>query len=212
MGTFSNYTKVAFRNIRKHRTYSAIKIGGFSIGVAISLLICLFVIDELNMDKGLSDKSVYRILRVSTHPEFVGKSPSMPPVLASVLKEDYPEIKESGRVLIFDGFGDAGGNLFRPENKETTVFEERFGYADPSILEMLEFEMVYGNAYSALDEPQSLILSESKAEKYFPGIDPVGKIVYINENKERPYVIGGVYKGLEDTHLSHVYLTYQHYL
>ena len=105
MGTFSNYTKVAFRNIRKHRTYSAIKIGGFSIGVAISLLICLFVIDELNMDKGLSDKSVYRILRVSTHPEFVGKSPSMPPVLASVLKEDYPEIKESGRVLIFDGFG-----------------------------------------------------------------------------------------------------------
>ena len=204
MGTFSNYTKVAFRNIRKHRTYSAIKIGGFSIGVAISLLICLFVIDELQMDQKLSDKSVYRILRVSTHPEFVGKSPSMQPALASALKQDYPEIAESGRVLIFDGFGDAGGNLFRPEEKETTVFEERFSYADPSILEMLEFEMVYGDVHSALDEPLSLILSESKADKYFPGIDPIGKIVYINENKEQPYVIGGVFKDLKDSHLGHV--------
>ena len=204
MGTFSNYTKVAFRNIRKHRTYSAIKIGGFSIGVAISLLICLFVIDELKMDQKLSDKPVYRVLLNSTMPERSGSGVSVPPILAPSMKQDYPEIKETGRVLIFDGFGDAGGNLFRPSESEVSIFEERFGYADPSILLMLEFELVYGDIQSALDEPRSIILSKSKAEKYFKGENPVGKTIFINENKEQPYTVGGVYKDLDGTHLSHV--------
>ncbi|WP_421877536.1 FtsX-like permease family protein [Marinoscillum sp.] len=204
MGTISNYTKVAFRNIRKHRTYSAIKIGGFSIGIAISLLISLFVLDELGIDQQLKEESIYRMVVSSSRPDMQYQSTSVPPILGPSLKQDYPELKQTGRILIFDGFGDAGGNLFRPSDRETRVFEERFGYADPSILEMLEFKFTYGNAASALSEPRSLILSASKANKYFPDEDPIGKTIFINENKEEPYTIGGVFQDLDGTHLSHV--------
>ncbi|MEM6830606.1 MAG: FtsX-like permease family protein, partial [Bacteroidota bacterium] len=204
MGTFSNYSKVAFRNMKKHRTYSTIKIGGFAIGIAISLLICLFVIDEVQMDQHLKDKPLYRLYIDSKMPDESYKSVSMPPVLGPVLKEDYPELKHTGRILVFDGFGEAGGNLFRPAKQDERVFEERFGYADPSILSMLEFDMVYGTTETALSQPLSIILSKTKANKYFPGEDPTGQVVYINENQKTPYTIGGVYEDLVGTHLSDI--------
>lgn len=204
MGMISNYSKVTFRNIKKNKLQALIKIGGFSIGIAISLLICLFVLSETKKDRHLSTAPVYRVIYKSDRPDQPYRSTSVPPILAPSLKNDYPEIEETGRILVFDGFGDAGGNLFRPATAKTSIFEEKFGYADQSILKLLEVDLVYGDMHTALNDPFTLIISESKAKKYFQGENPVGQTVFINENVKDPYTIKGVYKDLNNSHLSSV--------
>ena len=204
MGMLQNYTKVAFRNIKKHKKYAAIKIGGFSIGIAISLLISLFIFDELKTDRHLKDSSVYRVVYRSDRPDHSYRSVSVPPILAPSILSDYPDVKKTGRILVFDGFGDAGGNLFRPEKNETSIWEEKFGYMDPSVLEMLDIQLVYGDRKNALKEPRSLLISASKSKKYFKNENPIGRVVYINELKDRPYVVDGVYEDLDNSHLKNV--------
>ncbi len=204
MGMISNYSKVAIRDMMKHKVNAFIKIGGFAIGIAISLLIALFVIGELKTDKHLSDAPIYKVIYKSERPERPYQSSSVPPILAPSLKKDYPEIEDSGRILVFDGFGDAGGNLFRPADNETSIFEEKFGYADQSIIDFLAFDFVHGDKTTALVEPFSIIISESKAIKYFPDEDPVGKTIFINEDVENPYMIQGVFRDLENSHLNSV--------
>ena len=204
MGMIANYSKVTIRNIRKNKVEAAIKIGGFSIGIAITLFISLFVLGETNKDSHLEDTNVYRVVYQSSRPEQPYRSSSVPPVLAPSLKKDYPEIIETGRILVFDGFADAGGNLFRPSESETSIYEEKFGYADQSMLQMLQFKLIQGDVKTALEEPFSMILSASKAEKYFPGKNPVGQTVFINEDVKSPYTIKGVYQDLDDSHLSSV--------
>lgn len=194
MGMLTNYSKVAIRNIKKNKVQAAIKVGGFSIGIAISLLICLFVLGEMKKDQHLSSSPVYKVLYESKRPEHSYKSSSAPPVLAPSMKQDYPDVEESGRILVFDGFGDAGGNLFRPSEAKTSVYETKFGYADQSILSLLQFELLHGDANTALLDPNTLIISERKANKYFKDKNPVGQTVFINENMEKPYKVGGVFK------------------
>ena len=201
-GMFENYLKITLRNIKKRKIYSAIKIGGFAIGIALSILISLFVIDEIRVDQHLSDKPVYRLLMKGIWEGDIYHTTSVPPVLAPSLVEDYPEVVTSGRMIHFDGFGDTGGNLVRMEGSDKSIYEERFGYADPEIPDMLEFVFVHGDRSTALVEPMTLILSKRKADKYFPGQNPVGKLLYLNENQENPYKITGVFESLKATHLN----------
>lgn len=199
--TLMNYTKVTFRNMLRHRTYALIKIGGFAFGIALVLLIGLYVSGELSIDEKYADESVYRLLYESRDPERPYISTSVPPPLAAAIKADYPEVKESGRLLSFDGFGDAGGNLFRPENSQISIFEERFAYADPSIPVMMSFEMLHGHRDEALRQPKTLILSERKAQKYFGDKNPIGELVYLDDNPDKAFTVTGVFKSLKDTHL-----------
>jgi putative ABC transport system permease protein len=72
------------------------------------------------------------------------------------------------------------------------TFEEGFAYADNELLDILEIPMVYGNRASALTKPMSIVLSKKMADKYFPNEDPIGKIIILNEDKTKPFEIGGV--------------------
>jgi len=200
IGMIANYSKIAFRNIKKHKVYSTVKIGGFSIGIAVCLLISLFVLEEFKVDQNQKEKPLYRVLTKSENPSNPYISPSLQPVFAPSVKQDYPEVVESGRILHFDGFGDAGGNLFRPEGEEISIYEERFAYADPSILKMFSFKMIHGS-HKSLEEPFTLIISRSKAEKHFGKENPVGKAIFINENKKDFYQISGVFEDLENSYL-----------
>ncbi len=201
LDTLTNYTKVTVRNMLRHRMYAFIKIGGFAIGIALVILIGLYVIGEGQIDRQFADKPVFRMLYESRNPERPYISTSVPPPLAIAIKHDYPEVNESGRLLSFDGFGDAGGNLFRPANSEISIFEERFAYADASIPEMLGFDMLHGKRSDALSQPKSIIISERKARKYYQEMNPVGQVVYLDDEQDKAYTISGVFKSLEDTHL-----------
>lgn len=200
---FRHYFKISWRNLRNQKMYSAIKIGGFSMGIALFLLIALFVRDELSMDRHYENGGdLYRILSTTSNPaDSWTRGSCLPAPAAGVIREQIPNIEKIGRLISFDGWYLAGSNLFRPADEATNVYEERFAYADPEFIQMMEIPMVYGDRDLALKEPKSILISKRKAEKYFPGENPIGKTVILNDREEETYVIGGVMENLENTHL-----------
>ncbi|MEX2235084.1 MAG: ABC transporter permease [Cyclobacteriaceae bacterium] len=80
----------------------------------------------------------------------------------------------------------------RRDDQLENTFEEGFAYADPELLEILEIPMVYGSPAHALAKPNTIVLAKSKADKYFPNEDPVGKTIILNDDKSQPFTVGGV--------------------
>jgi len=192
---FKNYFKIALRQLRRQKMYSAIKIGGFSLSLAACLLIALFIKDELSYDKFYPNaKNVYRIVAHYKDNEFDEKGTSMTAPAAGAIKKDLPEIVNTGRLMPFALFYGAGSNYVRPEGQEKNIYEEGFSYADQSLLDILQIPMVYGQRSKALAAPNTIVFSKKMADKYFPNQDCVGKVVYLNDDTKRPFKIGGVMK------------------
>ncbi len=199
--------KIGYRNLIKNKGYSFIKIGGFAIGIASFLLIALFVQHERSYDQHYSEQDrTYRLLNVSSNPEFqIKKWTSFSAQIGELLNEDYPDIEIAGRMIGRDWYL-AGDNQFRRIEEEQSNYEDGFGYADPEMLEILDMPMIYGNRKEALAKPNSMVISKRISDKYFPGENPVGKTVILDENMERPHTIGGVVDFPSTSHLSFEFL------
>jgi putative ABC transport system permease protein len=197
-----NYFKIAIRQLKSQKMYSAIKIGGFALSIAACLLIALFIRDELSYDlKNPHGDRAYRLTREfqNNGQTSMGWSTSAP--LAKTLKADFPEVEKAGRLMSFPLFYGAGSNEVRKAGGDQDIYEEGFAYADNDLLDILAIPMVYGDREHALDKPNTVVITRRKANKYFPGENPVGKVIYLNNNKDQPYTIAGV---MEDfPHNSH---------
>ena len=190
---FRNYFIIAFRQLKKQKMYSAIKIGGFALSIAACILISLYIKDELSYDKSYPNTDrIYRFYGEFHYQNIHEKGTSVPPPMAKVVKSDFPEVEIAGRLMANPLFDGAGNNQLMSADKMESLYEEGFTYADQEMLDILELPMVYGNRATALAEPNTMVITRKKAEKYFPGQDPIGKIMFLNNNKEKPYKIGGV--------------------
>ena len=191
---FRNYWKIAVRQLGKQKFYSFIKIGGFALGIATCLLITLYIRHELSYDRMYAKGDrLYRVVQVYLQDNGTsGRGIWMPAPLAKSFLKDFPQVEQVGRIMPADLFYGAGSNEVRPEGKMEDTYEEGFTYADQSILDLFGTPMVYGDRAHALTEPASIVLSKRKADKYFPGQDPVGKVLYLNGDMAHPYKIGGV--------------------
>jgi putative ABC transport system permease protein len=191
---FRNYWKIAIRQLGKQKFYSFIKIGGFALGIATCLLITLYIRHELSFDRDYAKGDrLYRVIEVYLEDNGTsGLGASMQAPLAKVMLKDFPQVEQTGRFMPWDLFYGAGSNEVRPEGKTEDTYEEGFTYADQSILDMFVTPMIYGDRAHALTQPASIVLSKRKADKYFPGQDPVGKVLYLNGDIAHPYKIGGV--------------------
>lgn len=186
-----NYFKIAWRNMLLQRMYTAIKVGGFAIGLATCMVIALYLRHELNYDTHYADRdNIYRLYNEETGPD-AGKWISTPPMVASMIKESYPEIISSGRLILQDWYN-AGENLVRRDDQAENTFEEGFAYADNDLLTILEIPMVYGDRATALKNPKTIVISREKADKYFKGEDPLGKTLVLDDDLELSFTIGGV--------------------
>ena len=189
---FQQNLKIGYRSLLKNKSYSAIKIGGFAIGIAAFLLITLFVLDEFSYDQHYSATNrIYRLLNVEEGTGNFDKWTAFPAQIGQLLNEDFPEIEKAGRLIPYD-WHLAGDNLVSSENYRQNNYEEGFAYADASLLEVLEIPMVYGNQKEALIKPNTVVISEKMANKYFPNQDPVGKDLIINGVIDYPFIVGGV--------------------
>lgn len=199
-----NYLKVAWRNLLRHKMYTFIKIGGFALGIAACLLIALFIQDELGFDNHYEQGDrVYRLINRDDSRGEVTKGTAFQAPIADVLTKDFPEIETVARLLPYDWYN-AGSNQFRPLSAAENNHESTFAYADPSLLDILEIEMVYGSSESALAEPNNIVISRKMADKYFPNQDPVGETVILNEKLDEPYKVGGVMEDFRpNVHLKH---------
>lgn len=190
---FQNYFKISWRSLLKQRMYSVIKIGGLALGIAACFLITLYINDELNYDKHYTHTNrIYRLvaaveLEDSKHGRFI----DWPAPAATVLEQDYPEVEKAGRYLSSSLFG-AGENEIRRSDRVENSHEEGFVYFDQKLIELLDLPVIAGNLHHALDEPNTIVITRRKAEKYFSGEDAVGKTFVINNNDKRLFKIGAV--------------------
>ncbi len=169
---FKNYLKIAWRNILQHKVVSLINIGGLAIGLSCCLLILMFIQDEFSYDRFHSKAD--RIYRVVTSP-----SEDRVPTNANgsfgygpLLKEEFPEVLESVRIR---KMGQGVKRYLGYKGKK--FYEEWFFFAEPAIFTVFDFPLIKGNPTTALSEPNTIVLTEEMAEKYFQSEDPLGKII-----------------------------------
>ncbi|HEV2354966.1 MAG TPA: ABC transporter permease, partial [Puia sp.] len=206
---FRSYWRIAVRQLARQKFYSFIKIGGFALGIATCLLVALYIRHELSYDKDYpNDDRLYRIVNDYVQDNGTrGRGVWEEPGFAKAMKADFPEVEESGRLMPSPLFYGAGNNEVRAEAKTGETYEEGFTYCDQSILEMFGTPMVYGERANALKKPNSIVISKRKADKFFPGQDPVGKLLYLNGDNTHPLTIGGVMADPSPTsHLQYDYL------
>ncbi|EZH72492.1 hypothetical protein ATO12_23885 [Aquimarina atlantica] len=202
-----NHLKIAWRSILKDKMFTFIKIGGFAVGIMACVLIALFIKDELSYDKHyVHEKQIYRVYTQVMHKGELIKWTHYPAPFAKAIKEDFPEIQKSGRFLTSELFG-TGNKELRIEGETENIFENGFIFADQELLEILEIPLVQGSTKSALSQPGTIVISQSKADKYFPNGDAIGKTLILDNNTEKPYKITGVMKDSpENTHFKYNFL------
>ncbi|HTB26287.1 MAG TPA: ABC transporter permease, partial [Puia sp.] len=172
---FKNFLKVALRNLWKNKAFSAINIAGLSVGLAVCLLIVLYVKDELSYDK--YNEHSENIYRVDADISFNGTqfiSAASPAPLAPTLMKDYPQIVQYTRLR---NFGDV---LIRKDNQN--IPNHNAVFADSTFFQVFSIPMIKGNRLTALNEPNSIVIDETTAKKYFNSTDVVGKTLYVDNS------------------------------
>ncbi len=158
-----NLLLVAFRTIRKDKTYSGINILGLTIGITCSLFLLMYILDELSFDRHHKNaNNIYRIVSNIKEPDnaFTWSVAQKP--MAVELRDNYPEVKNAVR---FEGIGKT---LFKHNEKEFN--ETDFYLTDSTIFDMFSHRFLAGDMATALDNPFSIVLSEKTAKKYFADI------------------------------------------
>jgi putative ABC transport system permease protein len=195
-GMLNNNLKIGWRQLTRQKMYSVIKIGGFSLGIAASLLITLFIIDDLSFDSQPKNADrIYRIYQTYQAPERLYKWVWFQAPFAKTVKQTYPEVELAGRYNNSELFGVGSAQIRRIDQPDNT-YEEGITYFDQELLELFEIPLIYGNVKTCLDERNEMVITRKKAEKYFPGEDPVGKLMIYNNETETPIKIGGVIEDL----------------
>ena len=178
---FKNYFKTAWRNLLRNKGLASINIIGLAIGIAFALLIGLWIQYETSFDEFHVNKD--RIAMVRKHNLFnnqktTGRNQPLP--LYDELKANYPEIKRLSRVI------DGKYSLMTGDNK---LYKSGL-HVDPDFLQMLSFPLLKGNAASALNDPNAIVLTESLATALFGKEDPIGKIIKLDN--QYPVMVSAV--------------------
>ena len=193
-----NYLKTALRSLLKNKGFTIINILGLALGLAICLLIVFYVVDELGYDR--FNVKANRIYRVNADIKFGGNTSSYAvtqPPLAAALKSNFPEVEESVRLIQATNIQFKKGEENVPEIKSV--------YADNSIFNVFTLPMLNGDAQTALKNPNSIVISERAAQKYFGRTDVVGKYLTLVSEKAN-YKITGVIKNMpEQSHFNFDY-------
>ncbi|MDX9846154.1 MAG: ABC transporter permease [Tenuifilaceae bacterium] len=182
-----NYLKVSIRNLISQRGYTLINIFGLAVGIASSLMIMLYVIDEMSYDKFHPNASnIYRVCLDAKiqDTELLGPISCVP--IGPTAVNEYPDIINFTRIFSF-----SGDPVVRYEDK--TFVEKSFIYADSTFFEVFNgFNLVQGNASSILNRANQMVMTETTAKRYFGNEDPVGKVVQLWDNRQNWEVVGVV--------------------
>jgi putative ABC transport system permease protein len=167
-----NYLKVAFRSMLRNKILACINIAGLAIGLTAAILIYMWVQDELGYDRFHEHADdIYRVVRFFSGEPF--PNAVTPGPLAAKLKSDYPEIVTAVRLNL------NGREIFRyGDNK---FIEKKILFADPDFFRMFSFPFVKGVPEKALSDPNTIVLTEQMAAKYFKEEDPLGKSLIVND-------------------------------
>jgi putative ABC transport system permease protein len=192
---FKNYLKIAWRNLLKNKTFSFVNIIGLASGLACFILIALYVVDELSYDR--FNEKAGRIYRIHGDIVFGGNPLHLAVAsdpMGSALKKDYPQVEEYVRF-----FNSSGSKLIKKGDQ--FINESNVVHADSTLFEVFTLPLIAGNPKSALNDPNTVVISESTAKKYFSTLDAVGKTIEVDDNGSTLYKVTAVMKDIP--HNSH---------
>ncbi|HEY1055734.1 MAG TPA: ABC transporter permease, partial [Emticicia sp.] len=188
-----NYLKIAFRNLVKNKVFSAINVFGLAIGIATCLIIVLFVQDEWSYDRfnEKADRIVRVVLRGMMNGEAMKEAVTMAPT-AHTLKNDYPEVEEATRLRNYGSQKITVG--------EKTFKDENLAYVDANFFQVFTLPFIKGDAKTALLEPNTIVITQETAIKYFGNEDPIGKVLTFKDLKQVYKVTGVIEKVPANSH------------
>jgi putative ABC transport system permease protein len=169
---FRNYLITAFRNLTQHKLHSFINIAGLAVGLACAIFISLFLRDELSYDKWIPDsENVYRTeINFAVPGRELLKLAVTPFAMPASMPDQIPEVKAMTRLM--------------PETMAVTVgdrqFSETVDVVDPQFFQVIKLPLVEGDPASVLIQPESVVLSQSAARKYFGESNPLGKTITLS--------------------------------
>src|SRR5687768_4037631 len=168
-----HYIKIAFRNLIRSIGFSFINIFGLATGMTACVLIMLYVTDEMSYDKHHKDgHQLYRIASEVKDEKWV----AAPAPMAEALKKDFPEVEQSARLLRFPG---AEKMLLKYEQNEKQFFETNAYYVDSTYFELFSYDFKFGDIHTALNGPNTIVISDDVATKFFGSENPVDQVLKV---------------------------------
>ncbi|MCU0393319.1 MAG: ABC transporter permease, partial [Thermoflexibacter sp.] len=169
-----NYLKIAFRQLWRNRVYSFLNITGLALGLAVSLLILLFVSHEFSYDRFHSQsENIYRVWAKFKFGQETIQTTAMSAALGAKVMENSTGVKNMVRLSYQNGV---------MKSDENHIFDENaILLADPSFLEIFDFKLLRGDPKTALVEPMNIMLTEKSADKYFGTQDVLGKVLTMDK-------------------------------
>jgi putative ABC transport system permease protein len=193
---FSNYLKIALRNIKRSRVYSLINISGLAVGMTCCILILLWVQDELSYDRFFEHKDqLHRVVQEQQFSNRTEYSSTTPTALSPALKKDFSDIAQTSR------FFNTGWSI----QYEGQIFSEEGSFADADFLRMFSLDFLKGDPSTALNDPVSIVITDELALKLFGHSDPMGRTLKI-DNAVDCEVTGVVKKLPRNSHISFDYI------
>jgi len=189
-----NYLKMAVRNLFKQTFFSMVNIAGLAVGICCCLLILLYVQHEMSYDAYHTHAN--RIYRLALDLKWSGDEhhiAGVAAVTAEAVVNDYPEVEDAVRIYLEDR------TRYRLSDGDQTFLESHIAYTDASFFHVFSIPLIAGDPKTALAEPNSLVMSEEMAYKYFGEDDPLGRTLTMDNTTD--YKVTGVFKEIpSNTH------------
>ncbi len=179
-----NYLSIATRNLLKHKGFSLINILGLAVGIACCLVILMFVADESGHDRFWNNGDrIHRMALIRKYPDRETGYAIIPASYAGSVKKDCPEVEETVRVTNVN----QGATLFRYEDR---LFEERTVLnADSTFFKVFQIPVLKGDPEKCLAAPNSIVMTESTARRYFGEAEAVGKTIQRLDGQQNPQAL-----------------------
>ena len=183
-----NYLKIAWRSLTKNKVSSFINISGLAVGLAISILVMLVILDMISYNKFHTHlPNIHALMKCYKVGGEIGVGTSVPGPLAAVIRNDIPEVKYISR------YGNGGQGLIH--SGEKAIYEKTV-YVEPDYFRMMTFPPVAGDPVAALQKPGSVVITERTAKKLFGQENAIGKLV--TYNNLHPLQVGAVIRDIPE--------------
>lgn len=183
---FKNYLKVAFRSLNKNRTYAIINILGLALGLAVTILVFMFIKDETSYEKHWNGYE--RVYRMGIKANMMGQimdAPVSPSPMANAFRTEFTDVETATRITPVS-------QEIMVRYNQTKIYIQKAAYADSTFFKVFDYEFTLGNPKTALIDENSMVLTEETATKLFGEENPIGKVVRYDDRRD--YIVKAIIK------------------
>jgi ABC-type antimicrobial peptide transport system permease subunit len=187
-----NYLKIALRNLIKNKNHTLINVGGLTIGVVCALVIFLVIQFEYSFDTHHADGDrIYRVVHENNVYGNVGHDTGVPYPFSDAMRQDFPEVE--ALTIVDSNFGNEPVVSYQRESGDVRRFKaENAAFVHPDYFDLFTYRWGQGDAQSALERPNTAVITQSLARKLFENENPVGKVLTLQSGSKYDLEVTGV--------------------